>query len=133
MLNVLIDFFPLQIIDYGPKFKRVLLSKLLAIMATKVEVEVIPLQDLHEVVEGVEAEDGQNSQEVIPLLIQNTGYSLSKALKLSSINPKYDSRFFSGNCISRKFVQNMGFKLGSNQLFFAHFLSILKFPIKNEF
>ena len=45
-------------------------------MTTKVEVEVIPLQDLHEVVEGVDAEDGQNCQEVIPLLIQNTGYSL---------------------------------------------------------
>ena len=54
-------------------------------MATKVEVEVIPLQDLHEVVEGVEAEDVQNSQEVIPLPIQNTGYSLSKAIKLLSI------------------------------------------------
>ena len=54
-------------------------------MATKVEVEVIPLQDLHEVVEGVEAEDGQNSQEVMPLPIQNTGYSLSKAIKLLSI------------------------------------------------
>ena len=51
-------------------------------MATKVEVEVIPLQDLHEVVEGVEAEDGQNSQEVMPLPIQNTSYSLSKAIKL---------------------------------------------------
>ena len=68
-------------------------------MTTKVEVEVIPLQDLHEVVEGVEAEGGQNSQEVMPLSLQNTGYSLSKALKLLSINPKYGHRFFSGNCI----------------------------------
>ena len=69
-------FLFIQIVDYDPKVKRVLLLKLLAIMATKVEVEVIPLQDLHEVVEGVEAEDGQNSQEVMPLPIQNTGYSL---------------------------------------------------------
>ena len=63
-------------------------------MATKVEAEVIPLQDLHEVVKGVEAEDGQNSQEVMPLPTQNTGYSLSKALKFLSINPKYGQIFF---------------------------------------
>ena len=68
-------------------------------MTTKVEVELISLQDLHEVVEGIEAEGGQNSQEVMPLSLQNTGYSLSKALKLLSINPKYGHRFFSGNCI----------------------------------
>ena len=65
-------------------------------MATKVEAEVIPLQDLHEVVKGVEAEDGQNSQEVMPLPLQNTGYSLSKAIKLLSIITKYDHRFFLG-------------------------------------
>ena len=62
-------------------------------MTTKVEVEVIPLQDLHEV---VEAEDGQNNREVMPLPIQNTGYSLSKAIKLLSINPNYGHRFFLG-------------------------------------
>ena len=65
-------------------------------MATKVEAEVIPLQNLHEEVEGVEADDGQNSQEIMPLPLQNTGYSLSKALKLLSINPKLDHRFFLG-------------------------------------
>ena len=62
-------------------------------MATKVEVEVIPLQDIHEVVEGIDAE---NSQEVMPLPLQNTGYSLSKAIKLLSIITKYDHRFFLG-------------------------------------
>lgn len=66
-------------------------------MATKVEAEVIPLHNLHElVVEEVEADDGQNSQEVMPLPIQNTGYSLSKAIKLLSINPNYGHRFFLG-------------------------------------
>ena len=67
--------------------------KLLALMATKVEVEVIPLQDLHEV---VKAEDGQNSQEVMPLPIQNTGYFLSKAIFIN-----YGHRFFCGNCIPK--------------------------------
>ena len=42
-------------------------------MATKVDAELS---------EGVEAEDDQNSQEVVPLILQNTGFSLSKALNI---------------------------------------------------
>ena len=79
-------------------------------MATKIEAELIPLQNLHEVVEGVEAEDVQNGLEVMPL--QNTGYSLSKALKLLQINPKYGERFFwnlhNSTIFFTSFVQKSG-------------------------
>ena len=70
-----------------------LLLKLLAIMATKFEADVISLQDVHEVVEGVEAEDDQNGREVMPLSLQDTGYSLLKALKFFSIYTKYVQMF----------------------------------------
>ena len=57
------NIFYFQIVDYDLKVKKVSLLKLLTIMATKVEAEVIPLHNLHElVVEEVEAEeDGWSS------------------------------------------------------------------------